>query len=121
MGQTLYRYRFTSEASLEEIEATLLLALFGVESLHGEAQVRLDAAHRLDEEQHACVIDATTTVGQDFNRLFTGFLSREFGADTFQVERLSDASLREDTALEPAALSVASSRPFCHSSSGGSV
>lgn len=121
MRPTLYRYRFASEAPLQEIEATLLLALFGVESLHGEAQVRLDAAHRLDKEQHACIIDAATPVGQDFNRLFTGFLSREFGADAFQVERLNDASLREDTALEPAVLPVASSRPFCHSSSRGSV
>jgi hypothetical protein len=92
MSRTLYRYLFTAEVPLEEIEATLLLVLFAAESLHGEAQVRLDAAHQLDKEQHSCLIDATTLVGQDFNRLFTGFLAREFGADAFQVERLADTT-----------------------------
>ena len=90
MNPILYRYQFTADVPLEEIEATVLLALFAAESLHGEAQVRLDAAHHLDPEQRTCIIDATTLVGQDFNRLFTGFLSREFGADAFQVERIAD-------------------------------
>jgi hypothetical protein len=98
MSQTLYRYKFTAEVPLEEIEATVLLALFAVESLHGEAQVRLDAAHHLDREQRACVIDSTTPVGQDFNRLFTGFVSREFGADAFEVERLPETSTRAQDA-----------------------
>jgi len=91
MSQTLYRYLFTAELPLEEIEATVLLALFAVESLHGEAQVRLDAAHHLDKKQRACVIDAGTPVGQDLNRVFIGFLSREFGADAFRVERIHAA------------------------------
>jgi hypothetical protein len=101
MTQTLYRYEFAAEVPLEEIEATVLLALFAVESLHGEAQVRLDAAHHLDREQRACVIDATTPVGHDFNRLFTGFLSREFGPDSFRVERaagIASAHAREEAA-----------------------
>jgi hypothetical protein len=93
MSQSLYRYRFAHEVPLEEIEATLLLALFAAESLHGEAQVRLDAAHYLDKEQRTCIIDAVTPVGQDLNRLFIGFLSREFGADTFQVERVADKAV----------------------------
>ncbi|HEY7312936.1 MAG TPA: hypothetical protein VH643_26465 [Gemmataceae bacterium] len=92
MSQTFYRYLFAAEVPLEEIEATVLLALFAAESLHGEAQVRLDAAHQLDKEQRTCTIDATTPVGQDFNRLFTGFLSREFGPDAFRVERAADSA-----------------------------
>src|SRR5262249_15574154 len=43
MSRELYRYTFAPEVPPEEVEATLLLALFAVESLHGEAQVRLDA------------------------------------------------------------------------------
>jgi hypothetical protein len=91
MAKDLYRYWFTSEAPIEEIEASLVLALMAAESLHGEAQVRLDAAHYFEPGRRACVIDAGTAVGQDVNRLFVGFLRREFGEDAFRVERVADA------------------------------
>jgi hypothetical protein len=88
MAQDLYRYTFAPDVSMEEVEVSLLLATLGVESLHGEAQVRLDAGHYLDTAQRACVIDGSTEVGRDLNRLFVGFLRREFGADAFAVERV---------------------------------
>lgn len=88
MTKNLYRYVFSEEASIEEIEVSLLLAVMATESLHGEPQTRLDAAHYLDTAKHALVIDASTQVGRDLNRLFTGFISREFGPDMFSVERL---------------------------------
>ena len=93
MTMELYRYAFHTEVPLEEIEVTLLLALFAAESLHGESQVQLDAAHHLDEGQVALVIDAGTLVGRDLNRLFVGFLRREFGADAFQVERVENLTV----------------------------
>ena len=58
------------------------------ESLHGQAQVRLDAAHAVDAEKRSCVVDASTPVGRDLNRLFIGFVSREFGPDSFEVDRV---------------------------------
>jgi hypothetical protein len=85
-----YRYAFKAEVPIEEIEASLLLAVMATESLHGESQTRLDAAHYLDPIKRACVIDANTPVGRDLNRLFTGFMGREFGADAFTVERVED-------------------------------
>ena len=88
MTKDIYRYSFSPPVPLEEIEATLLLALWGAESLHGESQVRLDATHLLDRTRRVCVIDAGSTVGLDINRLFVGFLRREFGEDSFRVERL---------------------------------
>jgi hypothetical protein len=88
MTKELYRYEFTSDVPLEEIEASLLLAVWAAESLHGEVQVRLDAAHYLDLDRRACVIDASTSVGRDVNRLFVGFVRREFGEDAFQVGRI---------------------------------
>src|SRR4051794_27910635 len=91
MERIVYRYAFTPSVPTEEIEVSLLLAILAVESLHGESQVRLDAAHYLDAGGYACVIDAQTPVGQDLNRLFTGFLRREFGEDAFKVERLPAA------------------------------
>ena len=90
MTKELYRYAFTPGVPIEEVEASLLLAVLATESLHGEAQTRLDAAHYLDPIKRACVIDAGTPVGRDCNRLFVGFIRREFGADGFRVERVTD-------------------------------
>jgi hypothetical protein len=88
MRQLLYRYAFNPDISIEEVEVSLLLALLAVESLHGETQTCLDTAHAFDAGKRACVIDATTAVGRDLARLFTGFLRREFGDTAFRVERL---------------------------------
>jgi len=88
MSGEAYRYCFPSEVLLEEVEATLVLALFAAESIRGESQVRLDAAHHFDLERRVCVIDASTTVGRTLNRLFVGLLTREFGPHAFQVERI---------------------------------
>jgi hypothetical protein len=89
MATEIYRYAFSSDVPPEEIEASLLLAVLATESLHGEAQVRLDAAHYFDPARRTCVIDSGTAVGRDFNRVFVGFVTREFGADSFRVERLT--------------------------------
>ena len=95
MDQELYRFEFTPDVPIEEIEASLLLSVLATESLHGEAQTRLDAAHFFDPERCSCVIDASTPVGRDFARLFTSFVNREFGADAFQVERVEGQSNRK--------------------------
>lgn len=88
MSREVYRYVFGPSVSIEDAEASLLLALLSAESIHGESQVRLDARHLFDADARSCVIDAATPVGRDLNRLFTGFLRREFGEDRFQVERV---------------------------------
>lgn len=97
MKAEVYRYRFDDDVSTEDIESALLLAIWGCESLHGESQTRLDAAHFFDPAKRACVIDARTEVGMDFNRLFVGFVSRELGPDAFRVERVAhhDQQLQE--------------------------
>lgn len=88
MARVLYRYRFHSALAVEDIETTLVVALQATECLHGEEQVRLDAAYAFDPRRKTCVIDGNTAVGRDCNRLFAGFLRREFGDDAFQVRRL---------------------------------
>lgn len=88
MNPTVYRYAIPPGLPLEEIEGALLLAVLATESLHGKTQVRLDAFHLLDPDTQTCVIDASTPVGRDLNRLFAGFLRREFGADALTVERV---------------------------------
>lgn len=102
MSRELYRYSFPPHVPIEEVEATLLLAIWGTESLHGEAQTRLDAGHFLDRDRRACAIDAGTPVGRDVNRLFVGFLEREFGPESFRVERLVDLGASQQTKEVPA-------------------
>lgn len=88
MSPLLYKYTFDPATPPEEIEAVLVLAIFAAESLHGESQVRLDAGHYLDVEGRTLVIDGTTVVGQDLNKLFCGFAAGEFGEACFRVERV---------------------------------
>ena len=99
MTSEAYRYTFNPEVPPEDIQATLLLAVLGAEGLHGEAQVHLDEAHCFDPDCHSCVVDASTAVGRDLNRLFVGFLRREFNPDTFRVERLGTKILEPATAV----------------------
>ena len=88
MDQNIFKYQFGASVNMVEVEASLVLAIISTESLHGESQVRLDASHAMDIEQRSCVIDARTLVGQDLNRLFIGYIRREFGEDAFRVERI---------------------------------
>ena len=77
---------------VEEVHATLMLALLAADCLHGQSQVRLDAGLALDAANRRCTIDACTPVGRDLNRLFTGLVSFEFGANAFTVERIARAA-----------------------------
>ena len=69
MNQIVYHYTFGADVPIEEVEATLLLAVLAAEGLHGEAEVRLEGAHSFDPGRRACAIEADTAVGRDINRL----------------------------------------------------
>src|SRR5262249_60319146 len=104
MTSDVYRYVFTDVVPAVEVETTLVLSIFGVESLHGESQARLDVQHVLDVQKRTVVIDASTPAGRDLNRLFVGFMTREFGPGSFRVERVQrplDAAAKEDQQPEP--------------------
>jgi hypothetical protein len=91
MTRDVYRYEFRDEVPAVEVEATLVLSIFGVESLHGESQTRLDVRHAFDAKRRVVVIDASTSVGRDLNRLFIGFMTREFGPGSFRVDRVQQS------------------------------
>lgn len=95
MQRQLFRYRFQETVSLDDIEVEIVLALLNVESLHGPARTRLEATHYLDRDQRALIVDATTAVGEDFNRLLVGGLLREYGPDGFQVSRILNPPKQE--------------------------
>lgn len=88
MTSQIFKYEFNQSIAIPDVEASFLLAIFAVESLHGESETRLLAEHAMDQERRTCVIDSSTPVGRDLNRLFVGFLRREFGDDGFTVRRV---------------------------------
>jgi hypothetical protein len=90
MARELYRYNFDSKVPFREIEESLLLAVLAAEGIHGRTQVRLDASFSLDRAKRSCVVDAATEVGRSIVRIFTGFVSHEFGEEAFKIERLGD-------------------------------
>jgi hypothetical protein len=89
MTEPVYRYQFETTVPAEEVETTLVLSILAVEALHGESQTRLDAGHAFDGARRRVVIDAATPVGRDLNRVFIGFVTREFGPGSFRVERVA--------------------------------
>ena len=91
MNRELYRYNFDSEVPIRDVEESLLLAVLATECLHGRSLVRLDACFCLDSKKRSCVVDAATEVGRAITRIFTGFLSREFGEEAFRVKRVGEA------------------------------
>ena len=61
MPNDAHQYVFDPGIAFEDVEASLLLAIFAAESLHGEAQVRLGVAHAVDSDHRTCLIDAVST------------------------------------------------------------
>ncbi len=84
----VYRYAFVQDIPFEDVLMTLDLSLLAVDSLHGACRSRLDARFIDDAAKRAVVIDASTSVGQALNQLFVGYAIREFGRDSFKVERI---------------------------------
>lgn len=82
-----YRYDFRAGISIEDIEASMVLALVAAEALHGETAVQLAGCHAINRDERSCIVDAETPAGRDLNRLFAGFLLREFGPTSFDVRR----------------------------------
>ncbi len=89
MSRASYRYCFRPNVEMDDVESSLALAILGAEALHGETETRLNAAHAFDAKRFSCVIGASTKVGRSLNRLFLGYLRREFGDDAFTVSRVS--------------------------------
>ena len=83
------RFQFDHNISLNDAEMSLHLAMFAVEGLFGRARVRLDAEYELNEQDHVIDVDGSTEVGAMIARVFTGLLLREFGEDSFRIQRVN--------------------------------
>lgn len=86
------RFTLASDVPLDEAEMTLQLATFAAEGLFGAARVRLEFGYHVDLDGHALLVDGTTEVGTAVVRVLTGLLLREFGEDSFRVQRLNPPS-----------------------------
>ncbi len=88
MNTAVFRFTFAQGVALDEVEATLLLSLLAAEGLFGESRVRLEASYFADAPRSTIVVDGSTPVGDAVVRIYTGFLTREIGADAFAVRRM---------------------------------
>ncbi len=82
-----YCYTFNEQVDLEDVDSSLLLSVWACESLHGKAAIRLELKQTFDRSRRQLLIDATSEVGRDLNRILTGFLLREFRSEDFRVSR----------------------------------
>lgn len=87
MSQETYCYRFAPELPLQEVEDALMLAAMAAEGLHGRTRLRLETRFQLQARERFCRIEASTTVGHDLARIFTGLLTQQFGEEGFRVDR----------------------------------
>jgi len=88
MTRDVYRYTFTETVPFQDVEATIVIALFGTTAIHGESRTRMDARYVFDADKRTCVIAADTPAGQHLNELFTEYCRRSFGEDAFKIERI---------------------------------
>ena len=92
MTTDVFRFSMLPEVPVKEAEMTLQLATFAAEGLFGPSRIRLNLSYHLDAERQAILIDGTTKEGSSVIRIFTGLLIREFGENSFRVERLRSVS-----------------------------
>ena len=85
--QPRYRYTFKRHVPIDDVQDSLTLAIIGAENLFGRSKLRLDGWWKLDRQRRSCIVDASTEVGESIARLFTGYLSKEFGEKAFTVHR----------------------------------
>jgi len=88
MDRILNCYRFTEKVQMQEAEDSLMLAVLAAEGIYGRSRVRLETSFAFDPAKRSCVIDATTEVGQHVSRIFTTFITKQFGEEAFRIERL---------------------------------
>ena len=92
MTHDTYKYRFDESVPAQELEDTFMLAMLAVESLHGRSRMRMESRFNLDKARRTCVIDASTDVGSDLARIFTGFATKEYGERSVLIERSQPSS-----------------------------
>ncbi len=89
MTACVFRFSFSTDVPLDEAEMTLQLSTFAAEGMFGTARVRLDFGYHIDADHRMIVVDGSKEVGAAVVQVFAGLLLREFGEDSFRVERVN--------------------------------
>jgi hypothetical protein len=84
----VFRFVFQEDVSLVDAELSLHLAIFAVEGLFGVARVRLEVSYHVEESRRVIIVDGSNEVGGALVRVFANLLLREFGEDSFRVDRV---------------------------------
>ena len=103
MKSDVYRFTLARVVDLIEAESTLQLAILATEGLLGEACVRMETSYHIDAPRCAVLIDGGTPAGNAVVRIFTAFITREFGADAFSVRRVARPVRRAEVPVGAAA------------------
>jgi orotate phosphoribosyltransferase-like protein len=89
----VYRYVFHQSVAMGQVSNALFLSALAAEAIHGRVRVQLDSDFGTDPVTRSVIIDATTETGQTIARVFTEFISRELGEQSFTVTRISRSGL----------------------------
>ena len=92
MKTQVYRFTFISGTDLTEAELTLRMAFLAAEGLVGESRVRMEASYHVDSPRLVILVDGGTCSGDAIVRIFTAFVTHEFGGDAFTVRPVVPAA-----------------------------
>lgn len=87
-SRTIYRFRFVVGVDMAEVHEAMELAVLSVQSLRGEAEVRLDAMRSADDGLRSVAIDGTSGAGREVAKVFVAICQREFGPSGFRIDRV---------------------------------
>jgi len=89
MAQATYTFVIGVGVDLNEVNATMRLSLIAAEGVHGEARIRTEVAYTIEPLQSALRLSGDVPAVETVAQIFTSFLTREFGAESFCVRRMT--------------------------------
>ena len=84
------RFKLNEKLSRERMDELVAFAVISAECTFGQAKVRLNASYLTTDSK--AVIDVSSSVGEHIAEIFTGLLIRDYGEESFTVERVRDES-----------------------------
>src|SRR5689334_7192426 len=100
MDNGVYKFTFRENIPAKDIEECLFWSGFNTESIFGKARFRLDGSFHFDRHRKFVVIDKSTDVGKHLAQIFTSVVSREFGEESFRIERLLATEMKSSVNIK---------------------
>ncbi|MHB1001441.1 MAG: hypothetical protein ACYC27_19555 [Armatimonadota bacterium] len=74
MTRTVYKFTFTKEVEISDINNAMAMAAIAVEAIYGEPAMKIDGKFYVSDRQRICLIDSESQLGQDLAKVFAGFI-----------------------------------------------